>query len=59
MNIPKRYRAECEGEWTCATPARTNKTNVKKAAMGCTMRMAERVVRVLTGRSKVFVCSAL
>ena len=53
MKIPRRYRGECEGEWKCAEAARISMTSVKSAAIGCTMRIAERVVLVLVGRSKV------
>lgn len=53
INIPRRYRGECEGAWKCAEAASTNMTSVKRAAIGWTMRMAERVVLVEVGRSKL------
>jgi hypothetical protein len=53
MNIPSRYRGECEGEWRCAVAARMSMMSVKRAAIGCTTRIAERVVLVAVGRSKV------
>lgn len=56
MNIPSRYLGECEGEWKCAVAARISMMSVKKAATGWTTRIAERVVLVLSGRSKVPVC---
>lgn len=53
MNIPSRYRGECEGAWKCAVAARISMTRVKKAATGWTTRIAERVVLVPSGRSKL------
>lgn len=59
INIPRRYRGECDAECKCAVAARTSITRVKRAAMGCTTRIAERVVLVSAGRSKVPVCDGL
>src|ERR1700709_1267488 len=59
INIPKRYRGECEGEWKCADAASISMTSVKKAAMGCMIRIAERVVLVEVGRSKLLSWSLL
>lgn len=53
MKIPRRYRGEWDGEWRCAAAARIAITRVKKAAMGCTIRMVERVARAAVGRSKL------
>jgi hypothetical protein len=53
MKMPRRYRGECEGEWKCAAAARPNITSVKRAATGWMMRMAERLVLVPVGRSKL------
>jgi hypothetical protein len=49
---PSRYRAECDGEWKCAAAASPRQTRFINAAMGCTMRMEERVCRELKGRLK-------
>lgn len=46
MNMPRRYRGECEGEWKCAAAARHSIISVRKAAIGCTMRIAESVALV-------------
>jgi hypothetical protein len=59
MNIPRRYRGECEGAWKCADPARMSITRVKRAAMGCTINIAERVVLVALGKSKVAVSESV
>lgn len=59
MKIPRRYRGECEGAWKCADAARMSMTKVKRAAMGCTIRMAESVVLVALGRSKVAVSESV
>ena len=59
MNIPSRYRGECDGEWKCAVAARISMIRVNSAATGWTTRIAERVVLVLVGRSKVTVCDGV
>jgi hypothetical protein len=53
MKTPNRYRGECEGEWKCAATARMSMMRVNRAAIGWTMRIAERVVLVLLGTSKL------
>lgn len=58
MKTTSRYRDEWDGEWKCATMAKINMTRVRNAATGCITRMAERVVRVDDGRSKVAESSA-
>jgi len=57
IKTPRRYRGEWEGAWRWAVPARTSMMSVKRHATGWTMRMAESVVRVPTGRSKLAVSS--
>jgi hypothetical protein len=59
MKIPRRYRGEWDGEWKCAEAPRMSMMSVKNAAMGWTMRIAERVVLVAVGRSKVDDCASL
>lgn len=59
MNTPKRYRGECEGAWKCAARARMSMIRVNNAAIGCTIRIADSVVRVLEGRSKLDVWASL
>jgi hypothetical protein len=56
---PRRYRAECEGEWKWAAAARPRQTRFMKAAMGCTMRIEDRVCRVLNDRLKLLLFSSL
>lgn len=46
MKIPRRYRGECDGAWKWADAAMTSMMSVNRAAMGCTIRIVERVVRV-------------
>jgi hypothetical protein len=58
MNIPKRYLGECDAECMCEVAARMSIMRQKKAATGCRTRIAERVVRVEAGRSKLAVCFA-
>jgi hypothetical protein len=53
INIPSKYRAECEGECAWDVAARISMTRTKKAAMGWRINIEERVVRVLTGKSKL------
>lgn len=56
MKIPSRYRGECEGEWKCAMAERMSIIRVKRAAIGWTIRIADKVVLVSVGRSKVADC---
>lgn len=58
MNIPRRYLGECDAECMCEVPARMSIIRVKKPATGCKIRMAESVVRVEAGRSKLVVWAA-
>jgi hypothetical protein len=59
MKTPRRYLGECEGERKWAAAARTSMIRVKRAAMGCTIRIAERVVLVSVGISKLLVWESL
>jgi len=59
MKIERRYRGECEVEWRWAAAESMVITRVKKAAMGCTMRMVESVALVAVGRSKLSCSSVL
>jgi len=34
MNMPRRYRGECDGLWKCAAAERMVMSSVKKAATG-------------------------
>jgi hypothetical protein len=56
MKIPRRYRGECEGEWKWATAERMSIIRVNRAAIGWTIKIADRVVLVSVGRSKVADC---
>jgi hypothetical protein len=61
MNIPKRYRGEWDGEWKWAVAPRMSIMSVNNAAIGWTMRIAERVVLapdVLVGKSKLADCAS-
>jgi hypothetical protein len=53
INIPSRYRGECEGECAWDVAASINMMRTKKAAIGWRTRIEERVVRVLIGKSKL------
>jgi hypothetical protein len=53
MKTMSKYRDECDGAWKWAVTARINMIKVSSAATGCRTRMADRVVRVDEGRSKV------
>ena len=57
MNMPKRYLGEWEGEWKCAVAASMSMMSVNRAAIGWTMRIAERVVLAEVGKSKVSDCA--
>jgi hypothetical protein len=56
MNIASRYRGEWEGEWKWADAPRMSMMSVKNAAIGWTMRIAESVVLVPDGSSKLADC---
>jgi hypothetical protein len=59
MSSARRYRAECDGEWRCAAPARPRHIRLNSAAMGWTTRRAEREWRVAEGRLKSWAASSL
>jgi hypothetical protein len=59
MNIPRRYRGEWDGEWKWADTPRMSIMSVKNAAMGWTMRIADSVVLVPVGRSKLADCAGV
>jgi hypothetical protein len=53
IKIPSRYLGECDGECRCAAPASTSMIRVKSAATGWIIRIAESVVLVAVGKSKL------
>lgn len=59
MNIPRRYRGEWDGEWKWADTPRMSIMSAKNAAMGWTMRIADSVVLVPVGRSKLADCAGV
>lgn len=54
----RRYLAECDGEWKCATIDMMNMIRVTSAATGWMMRMVESVRLAWLGRSKLAFFSA-
>lgn len=52
MRTPRRYLAECEGEWKWAAAARAKTTKFKNAAIGWTTRSDERERLAWDGRLK-------
>jgi hypothetical protein len=52
MRRARRYRGEWDGPWKCAATARPKQMRFSRAAMGWTMRMEERLLRVLEGSEK-------
>jgi hypothetical protein len=52
INRIRRYLVECDGPCKCDTAAMMVMTSVISAATGCTIRIAESVLRTPDGRSK-------
>lgn len=52
MRRAKRKRGECPGAWKCAATAREKQIKTSNAAIGCTIRMEDRLVRVVEGNEK-------
>ena len=52
MRRAKRKRGECPGAWKCAATAREKQIKTSNAATGCTIRMEDRLVRVVEGNEK-------
>lgn len=52
MRRARRKRGECPGAWKCAATAREKQINTSNAAIGCTIRMEDRLVRVVEGNEK-------
>lgn len=53
MNIPNRYRGECDGAWKWAAMAKISMISVNSAATGWIMRIADNVDLVFVERSNV------
>lgn len=52
MRRARRKRGECPGAWKCAATAREKHIKTSNAAIGCTIRMEDRLVRVVEGNEK-------
>lgn len=52
MKTTSKYLEECAGACMWPTIAMINRTRVSRAATGCTIKIADRVVRTPEGRSK-------
>jgi hypothetical protein len=48
----RRKRGECPGAWKCAATAREKQIKTSNAAIGCTIRIEDRLVRVVEGNEK-------
>jgi hypothetical protein len=52
MRRARRKRGECPGAWKCAATAREKQIKTSNAAIGCTIRIEDRLVRVVEGNEK-------
>jgi hypothetical protein len=48
----RRKRGECPGAWKCAAIARQKQIKTSNAAIGCTIKIEDRLVRVVEGNEK-------